>query len=336
MAYHRYISALQSTFRSTSDKHAAHMRCRPILLDMSGDPSVFRAALERHILQPGSLNVRYYARIQLDIELNAYYALVANCWMPLPGHETHVSTYSIHHHGTWLLTTVTSFGPGYEQWMFTRPEPLDHVQQLYAMEDRERSPHPLHHVAFVDAYEPHVPFRPPSLTVTFSLWCNQSPAKWKDHLRRLPGMRGMEDGLQRLAAKAGVAKIHGPKVVEPFDFYPAVDGFRGIKEPLELEIGPNDEYLYSLFHIIQQTGNEELVPLIEERLNGNEAIENPALVRSLIKDLRIGTPIEARLSGGHHGLPETNFTMQEVERTVAVIRHNRLSADDTAGGHRTV
>jgi hypothetical protein len=322
MTYDQYIAALHRELRSSSDKQAAHLRCHPILLDMSGDSALFRAILERHVLKPDSLNATHYPVVAFDLdEIDGYDGLAANCWLPLPGRETHVSIKSIHHHASWMLTTVTMFGPGYDHWTFTRPEPLDHEQQLYAMDVRERSPHPVHHVAVVDAYEPHVPFYPPSLTVTLSFWTNQSPTEWKGQ-SQMPA----DDARQEIQSAAPGENARSEDVVEHVEFYPVAEGFRGLKERIDFELGPNEDYLYSLFHVIQQTGNEELAPLIEYRLNGNDAIENPALVRSLIKDLRSGLPIEARLSSGHYGLPGVNYTVQELEQAIAAVRRSRLSA----------
>jgi hypothetical protein len=325
MTCDQYVAALHRELRSSSDKLAAHLRCHPILLDMSGDSALFRAILEQHILKPGSLNATHYPVVALDIhEIDGYDGLVANCWLPLPGRETHVSIKSIHDHASWILTTITIFGPGYEHWTFTRPEPLDRAQQLYAMEVRERSPHPLHHVAVVEADVPHLPFYPPSLTVTLSFWTNQSPKKGQSqtpaedaHQERQSAVTACKDGPGE--------NVQSEDVVEQLEFYPVAEGFRGLKERIEFELGPNEDYLYSLFHVIQQTGNEELAPLIEHRLNGNDAIENPTLVRSLISDLRSGQPIEPRLSSGHYGLPGANFTLQELEGAIAAVRRSKLS-----------
>ncbi len=88
--------------------------------------------------------------VSIPVGLNPFFHLVAHCWIPLPGRETHISTKAIHHHGDLLLSSVTIFGPGYEHWMFTLPEPIDALQGLYTMELIEAAAHPQDHVAFVD------------------------------------------------------------------------------------------------------------------------------------------------------------------------------------------
>ena len=105
---------------------------------MSGDRSLLTEVLRKHLNTQGVLSNRNYPVVGLDLVLNPYYGLVANCWIPLPGGETDISTKSIHHHGEMLLTTVTAFGPGYEHWTFERPWVIDAATDLYATQLIER------------------------------------------------------------------------------------------------------------------------------------------------------------------------------------------------------
>src|SRR5258706_11525185 len=146
----KYVGALSEIFKSAPNKHEANYRSRRVLEEMSGDQAFLTQALEQHIRTAGSLNVRHYPVVGLNLELNPYFGLVVNGWIPLPDHRSDVSTKSIHHHGNMLLSTVTAFGPGYEHWTFTRPEVLDAEAEIYDMKLIECEPHPVHHVAFVD------------------------------------------------------------------------------------------------------------------------------------------------------------------------------------------
>jgi hypothetical protein len=313
----KYVGALNEIFKSAPDKHEANYRSRSVLEEMSGDAAFFTEALERHLRTPGALDTKHYPVVGLEIELNAYYGLVANCWIPLPGRQSDISTKSIHHHGNMLLTTVTAFGPGYEHWTFTRPEVIDADAELFEMKLIDRTPHPLHHVAFVDSYIAHLPFYPSETSVTYALWSNKFPVTWKDHVKRLPVLQRNSEKLRSLAVKVGLARQLDLKVVEYFDFYPTPEGFRGIRERNEFKRGPVEDYLYSLFHIIQATGNERLAPVFEELLDKGEAKENPQLVRRLLEDLRSGRRIEGRLSSMHYNIAGANFTRQEAERALA-------------------
>ena len=150
-----YINELTRIFETAPSKHEAHFQSQSVLEDISCDYSFITAILRRHLSDPSVLNARNYPVVALDVELNSHYHLVANCWIPLPGHETNISTKAIHHHGKMLLTTTTIFGPGYEHWLFTKPTVLDPERELFSVEVTERRLHSLHDLAFVDASVPH-------------------------------------------------------------------------------------------------------------------------------------------------------------------------------------
>jgi len=313
-----YTQRLTEIFRGAPNKHEAHYRSREVLKEMAACGSALRAILERHLDRPGILNTRHYPVIGVDIELNAYYGLVANCWIPLPGRRTDITTKAIHHHGEMLLTTVTTFGPGYEQLTFTRPEVVDPDSELFTMRALEREPHLLGHAAFVDAYVAHVPLYPAALTVTLALWSHRSRTSWRDRLKRLPVWKGNEESLRRVLTRFGLGQALDLKVVEYFDFYPAENGFRGMRERSEFARGPNTDYLFSLFHVLQKTGNQKLAAIIESHL-GSAEIENRDTVELLLRLLDQGREIEARLSEGHFEQPHANFTRNDIERALGTV-----------------
>jgi hypothetical protein len=310
----RRIDALSEIFRISRSKHEAHFRAQDVLKEMASEPSVLASILEKHLARPGVLNGGHYPVIGIEIELNAHYGLVANCWIPLPDRRTDVSTKAIHHHGEMLLTTVTAFGPGYEHWTFSRPSLVDPGRELFAMEVVARGPHPRGHAAFVDAYVPHLPLYPEALTITLALWSHGSRTSWKDHVKRLPFLRGREAGLRSLGARLGLARALDLKVVRYFDFCPSANGFRGLRDRTEFRHGPNEDFLPSFFHVLQETGNPELARSIESRLG---EVDNRKLAEKLLRDLREGRPIEGRLSEGHFGRESANFTREEIARALA-------------------
>lgn len=308
----KYVGELKAIFKRARDKHDANYQSANLMIEMSGDSGLFSDILRRHIEKEGSLNTKHYPVLSVDIELNEFFVLVANCWIPLPDKNTNISTKSIHHHGDMLLTTVTAFGPGYEHWTFETPAVVDAGKEIYELKLLEQTPHPLHHVAFVDAYIAHLPLYPPDLTVTYSLWSSRFPTTWKDKLKRMPIFQQNSDRLRKLAVKAGLSKQLELKVVEYFDFYPSSEGFRGLRERKEFESSNNEDYLASLFHIIQATGNEKLALIIYGKLNSAEKIDNRILIESYLKDLESGKMILGRLSSAHYGIQEANFTKKQI------------------------
>jgi hypothetical protein len=316
----RYVGLLTAIFKRARDKHEAHHQSRAILGEMAVDNGVLRAIFTRHVQRGGALNSMHYPVLGIELEHNAHYTLVANCWIPLPGRESDVSTKAIHHHGNMLLTTATGFGPGYEHWTFTKPEIVDPDRELYRMDVVEHGPHPRAHVAFVDAFCAHCPLYPRSLSITFALWSNQFPTTWRDVIKRWPLIRDREASLRRLAATVGLTRALDIKIVEYFDFCPTSDGFRILKERREFPLGPNEDYLQSLFHILQTTGSEDVARLVRDRLASDASVKNPALVFKLLGDLESGRAIESKLSGGHFNVEQANFRRTEIAEALAAQR----------------
>lgn len=322
----KYIQNLEKVFASARDKHEANRKSEQILADMSGDRELFSEILLTHIQKPGSLNNLHYPVVSLDIANNPYFTLVANCWIPLPDAATHISTKAIHHHGDMLLTTVTAFGTGYEHWLFETPQVVEKEKEIYSIKVLEQAAHPLHHVAFVDAYVAHLPLYPPDLTITYALWSSRFPTTWKDKVKRFPVLQENSQRLRELAKKIGMAKHLELKIVDYFDFYPTCDGFRGIKDREEFERGPNEDYLASLFHIIQETGNDRLSKELRAKLGSNEIVINRETVEKHLTDLEGGVKIYGRLSEKHYGVPKANFTKDEILNALAVQNKNQTAA----------
>ena len=316
-----YLKELRRIFRSAPNKHEAHRRSRRILEDISADRGFIKTILRRYLASPEILNSKNYPVVGVDVDLNPDYHLVANCWIPLPDRQTDISTKAIHHHGTMLMTSGTLFGPGYEHWLFSHPEELEPEQELYAMEVTERKPHPLHDVAFVDAYEPHLPLFPSGLTLTLALWSDRSRTGLMDRIKRIPLFKKNEAVLKRWAAGTGLAKTFKLKLVEYFDFYPSQNGFKGMRQRVEFGLGPNEDYLQSLFHVLQQTQNDTLIPVIEGHLQSDRVpLKNRDRIQELVGQLRQGHPIEGRLSECHLSVPHALFKSRDIEQTVRTLQ----------------
>ncbi len=309
---------LVRVFRSEPDKRAAHRRAAVVLEQVSREPAFLTGALAAHLNTPGSLDARNYPVVSLKPMTNPYFEMAINCWIPLPTAETHVTTKCIHHHGTLLLSTATIFGPGYEHWLFERPVAIDEQLELFDLRLLERAPHPLHHVAFVDTWLPHVPMYPSELTVTAALWSGSAPTTWKDFVKRIPALKKNEKRLRAAAQRLGLTKHLDVKVVEYFDYFPVKGGFQAMKDRQEFALGPNGDHLMSLFHVIQRTGNAHLAPLLRERLE-HALPATRAAAAPLLDDLARERPIWGYLSEGHFNIPFANFTKTEIEHALRAL-----------------
>lgn len=310
------VAELVAAFRASESKYEAHRRSAPILDRIGRSEGFIPAILEIYLRTPGSLDRGNYPVVAIEVETNPWFSLAANCWIPLSDRNTNLSTKAIHHHGNLLLTTVTLFGPGYEHWTFTTPQPIEADGDLYRMELIEAAPHPLHHIAFVDRYIAHTPFFPPELSITLALFSNSLPTTWRDRLKRLPGVRGRKRQLSALVRRLGLAGALDLKTVESFDFYPLAKGFAVMRERREFELGPNADHVASVFHILQQTGNEAMAPVIKAQLDKGAITIGRSAVEALLPRLDWGEPIAPQLSPGHYDRPDANFTRESIHRAL--------------------
>jgi hypothetical protein len=307
------VDELAKVFRASSSKHAANRTAARILEQLTRQPAFLTAVLANYLAMPRTLDRRNYPVVAIPIATTPWFGLVANCWIPLPGRETTISTKAIHHHGNMLLTTATLFGPGYEHWMFSTPKLVDAESGLYSMDLLEVAPHPQHHVSFVDAWIAHTPFYPRELSITLALWSNRFDTTWRDHVKRLPGVSANANVLRKAALKFGLRKALDLKVIESFDFFPTGAGFANMRDRKEFDLGPTDDHLHSVFHVIQRTGNEHLGRVVRGQLERG-AVNDAArpTVERLLSDLNRGVAIEGRLSSNHYGLQYANFSRDDV------------------------
>ncbi len=99
---------------------------------------------------------------------------------------------------------------------------------------------------------------PPALSITLALWTTRHTLTWRDKVKRLPISKGGERQLRALALKLGLKESLQLKVVDGFDFFPTPEGFEVMKEREEFKRGPVADHVCSVFHVVQQTGNEQL------------------------------------------------------------------------------
>lgn len=310
-----YLDDLDDIFFRGRDRRDAHRASIPLLTELSADAGFLSDCLERYVTTVGALNTRHYPVLAVPVGRTENFELVANCWIPLPGGETNLSTKSIHHHGEMLLTTVTAFGPGYEHWLFSAPRQVDN--DLFDTQLLDRAPHVPHKPAFVDARVAHVPFYPRSLSITFALWSHSQRANWVDALKQWRLIQRYRDSLKVVARQLGLTSALKINPMEYLDFFPVQGKLKVIKERIEFRLGPNENFLHSLFHVIQQTGNARLGRVVLGELGRQRDLENRPLIERLVQRLERDQAIDGRLSEGHYDLPFANFTREAVERVVA-------------------
>src|SRR5947209_15926069 len=120
-SYDEKLALLKQIFQGVSDKYEAHRQSRAVLQSMTEEPEFLSSVLAKYVSMPGVWNRGHYPVLGGSFELNPYFALDINIWIPLANKDTDLSTKCIHHHGPMILSTATIFGPGYEHWTFRTP-----------------------------------------------------------------------------------------------------------------------------------------------------------------------------------------------------------------------
>jgi hypothetical protein len=323
-SYSQALTRLTEIFRRHRDKHEAHRAAAPVLHEMAADSGYLTSVLETYLRRPGIWNSTHYPVLGGGFELNPYHSLDINFWIPLADADAGLSTKAIHHHGRMILSTVNIFGPGYEHWTFKPPKLVDDEREIFHLELLEHGQHTHGNIAFVDANIPHVPFFAPRLSVTVALWSNSTPTTWRDHAKRMPLVKAHGPKLRKVAQRVGLTKTLDLKVLEYFDFYPTLQGFKGMRDRKEFVRGPNENFVAALFYILQQSGRQELAPLIQQTLDSSTKLENRELIARLLSDLKADRPITARYSPGHTDVAFANFSAADIERALAAQSTGRM------------
>ena len=314
----QYVAGLQDIFRTHADPYRAHEEARALLAEIARDPAFVKAVLQQHLSDAETFNhLRKNPVLELVIEDNEYFTLIANCWLPRDDRDATLSHQSVHHHGSLLLTTTAICGSGYETWNFTKPESVPGGDLLFNMSVSQAGRHPAGNIVFVDAYIPHIVFYPEQLSVTLALWSSGTPKNWKAALKKMPLIQRFKKPLKATLQFLGLARALELNVVTLFDYYPFGDAFKGLVKRVMYPMGTNENYLRNMFHVVQQTGNSDLDEVIGHTLKRNrDRILDSTLVERYESRLKSGVPIVAQFEESHRFLPYANLRQEDVRRAV--------------------
>ena len=129
------VGELRSIFRSVRDKHEAHARIAPAMEAISHDPRFVTELLERHLRKPGSLDRQHYPTVTIEVDLNPWFGVMANCWIPLLSDVTGFFAalgYRCYRYADRRLEDVADEDIVEDNWVFVHPENADRVADLIA------------------------------------------------------------------------------------------------------------------------------------------------------------------------------------------------------------
>lgn len=317
------VCKILKNFECKGLKIDAHKSSHRLLELASHDKNIFSEIIHFSASKLGFLSGKNPPTIGLEVFRDKNFQLIANFWIPLPKNIEPQSVTYLHHHGSLILSTVTAFGPGYYHWLMKPQKIISSDKELFRIEMIEKGPHYLHHVGLVNARNIHVPMFAPELSVTYALWSNEKNTNILDKLKAIKILSKYSKLLRTVLTKIGLGNTLQLKNSTYLDFYPVEGGFKGVKHrpKFELLLGPTSDYLHSIFHIIQATGNENIAfeLFTKDRINNEpfNCIKDKNIAIKLLEDLKRGNKINPKLTPNlHYGLSESHFTNASILKSI--------------------
>jgi|GEM_PF-886408 len=314
-----YALELERIFKTHKDPYRSHEMSRKVLQEMSEDPAFLPHLIRKHLANPENYNRPHFPLPGMTLAETPYFTCYAHFWFGnMPQREQGRSVTCVHHHGALLLTTIALYGPGCEVWLFSRPRETAEGG-IFNMEHIVQHQNSVRSFTFVDTGQPHLIFPPESLSITVALWSRHTRAPFLNALKTHPLIRENKQTFLKISHLFRLSDTLQINEVINFDFVPLELGFQAVPQRLQYPYASNEDYLVNLFHIVEETENQDQVSVILELLEKKEdAFKSRSLIQSLARRLEKGDKIPARVSECHRFVQGLNVTKAEVRRALGV------------------
>lgn len=300
-----YIKSINEVFKKESDRYKAHALCKPLLIEMAENKSIFFEIIKKNLERPEFLQQkRINPVIAFDIETNETVSFVAHCWMPLPNKRNDITHQSIHHHGKLLLTSVGAFGSGYESIIFKKNYTIDKKTGITNILVDKQYTNPYLNIEFIDINTPHVVFYPSEFSITYALWTNVEGAT-SETIKKIGFIKRYKKQLRKIIDFWGVAKLLGLNTNEYLDFYPDKNKIIALKNRVMYPVGSNKSFLNGFFSLLQLVKYDDIKSL-ETAVNKNQK-DNKLVVKNLFEKFNSNTNIEDEFEKQHLNIKYINF-----------------------------
>jgi hypothetical protein len=248
-----YLRELISIF-SENSRERAHELSRPVLKAMASDRAFFETVIKQNLSDPDFLNsLRDYEKLlKFKVSINPDFSLVMNIFPPC-GKQEKISVKSIHHHQNLILTTVNTFGPGYESVLFKKDIHINRTNLKATLELDEQFFHEPEKVRTIDCFVPHVVFFPDTVTATYALWSMNRKRKI-EYLKGSPAIEKIKPVAVKTANFIGLGNILGLNDASEVYFYVKNQSVFLLKHKLKYPKGTNECFLSSMFCFLKETG----------------------------------------------------------------------------------
>lgn len=310
-----YIAEIERIFRSNADHHASHELSRRVLLELTGQPEFLPALFNRHLRDPEVFNRQSFPIPGLVVAETPYFTCSVNFWLGgTPQLEQNRSMTCVHHHGSLLLTTLGILGPGAEAWTFSKPR-QSATDNLYQLDLLRKEVNSFGHFTFVDSGYCHMIFPPAALSATITLWSKTRHNRVLNFLKYNPLIRRNHKRLSeavRLFRLGGALQVN--EVIN-FDFVPKEGGFEALPGRLQYPYSTNDDFLDTLFHLMNATGSGEQLSAVHETLSRHRGrLENANGVETRFKAMERGDVPRPVIAPSQRFIEGLNVTRDDVLR----------------------
>jgi len=141
---------------------------------------------------------------------------------------------------------------------------------------------------------------------------------WKSKLMKARLLQRYKKPLKSAFRCTGLDRLLGLNVVSLMDYYPAEGAFKGLLNRVTFPMGTNPNFLRSLFHVVQESGNADMVEVVEDTIRRHkDRIPGTRLVQDYCSQIKAGVTIEPQFEEAHKFLPCATLRRDDVRNALA-------------------
>lgn len=307
------IELITDIFRN-NERYEAHVKLKPVLIEMAKDRSYLDAIIKQNIQKEGFLaQKRINPVLAFPIFENKDFSFVAHAFMPLPDRNVDLTHQSIHHHGNLLLSTVNCWGEGYESILFKKGYKITEDEAF--LEVDKHYVNTLYNYEFIDSNTPHVVYYPKEITITYALWSNEKESA-ADGMKKLGVLRKYKKQLRNVIKMVGAERFLNLNKVEFMDFYVDSGKVIPMKERVRYQEASSKNYIENLFYFLQQIAYDDTNSLKNsiDQLPMDFRKKVEPLLHKLVK----GEEIVDSLEANQMGIGKVNLKREDLEKIFPV------------------
>ncbi len=277
------LEEIIKTFKTTTNKYEAHLKCYPILNRMASNDEVIFEVMKRNIVKPKFFETkRCTPDFQLTLIDETECFMFVNFFGPNKEKRTDYSYSTMHHHDDFLLSTINAKGAGYTSMIFKQGYEIDKDKMEAKVDLEKYVPHSPGKIEFIDCHTAHTIFYPETTTMTYGLWSTHYPTsvatKFKKHpivQKNKQLIKNVLDKLEFNIKKIGVAQYR-----EDY-FYPENGKLKFLSGQILPKNG--EHFVQNFFNVAQEFLNFPDTTFLKELYSKLKGTDNPNCIHFIEK-----------------------------------------------------